>query len=96
MRFDARRLHATEPWRGRRVVLIAYTPALAHKLDPRDMKKLVRLPFPIDNDLSDGEDIEESSIGRPYLERSGGWSEMLPAGATNYHFDVSWKILEFR
>ena len=94
MRFDARRLHATEPWCGRRVVLIAYTPALVHKLNPQDVIKMTRLGFPIDNDMSDGEGFEEviPSNEGPRLERAGGWSETLPAGGTNYHFDVSWRI----
>ena len=94
MQFDARRLHATEPWRGRRVVLIAYTPALAHKLDQQDITKMVRLGFPVDNDLSDSEDfdVKEASNEGSHLERAGGWSEVLPAGDTRYHFDVSWRI----
>ena len=91
MRFDARRQHATEPWRGRRVVLIAYTPALIHKLCPQDMTRMIRLGFPIDNDMSDSEGFEEekTSKERQLLERAGGWSEVLPAGGTKYHFDVS-------
>ena len=94
MQFDARRLHATEPWRGRRVVLIAYTPALVHKLDQQDITKMVRLGFPVESDLSDGEgfDVKDLSNERSNLERAGGWSEVLPAGGTNYHFDVSWRI----
>ena len=96
MRFDARRLHATEPWRGRRMVLIAYTPALTHKLSPQDVTRMVRLGFPIDNDMSDSEGFEEDKPSKqgPRLERTGGWSEILPAGGTSYHFDVSWKIRE--
>ena len=96
MRFDARRLHATEPWRGCRVVLMAYTPALVHKLDQQDITKMVRLGFPVENDLSDSEgfDVKDLSNGGSRLERAGGWSEVLPAGGTNYHFDVSWRIRE--
>ena len=94
MRFDARRWHATESWRGRRVVLIAYTPALVHKLDQQDIKRMVRLGFPIESDLSDSEDIAVRPVLGSHLERSGGWSEVLPAGDTSYHFNVSWGIRE--
>ena len=96
MCFDARRLHATEPWRGRRVVLIAYTPALTHKLSPQEVTRMVRLGFPVDNDMSDSKGFKEETPSKegPRLERAGGWSEILPAGGTNYHFDVSWKMRE--
>ena len=46
IQFDAHRFHCTLPWVGSRVVLIGFTPAHLHKLQPEEKRVLLDLGFP--------------------------------------------------
>ena len=64
--------HATEPWSGRRVVLIAYMPADLHRLAKQDAAHLQQLGFLLPRSPTEGEALPERVCQVP--------DEVSPAG----------------
>ena len=79
--------HQTEPWKGRRVILLTYTPRLSH-LEPEEEKELRGLGFDLPRPELEGDpgpshpDDQVSSMLAPPPEANGDqWFEGL-ANAT--------------
>ena len=75
--FDSRRLHATQPWKGRRTVLVAYSIRGAEKLDEQQRARLQQLGF---RPAFSGEALHEPISPRPLA------SAIMPvAPAPDFH-----------
>ncbi|CAE7207787.1 unnamed protein product [Symbiodinium sp. CCMP2592] len=101
--FDPHRRHAVLPWKGERIVIVGYTPALLASVQRLDRELLWALSFPLPleeeespaevyiNALSVSSVKPEKGIeGDVAPLRGGGWQETIPTSDGEYLFKCDW------
>ncbi|CAE7367174.1 unnamed protein product [Symbiodinium sp. CCMP2592] len=87
--FDPHRRHAVLPWKGERIVIVGYTPALLASVPRLDREMLWALDFPLP--LEDDEAPAEVYINALSVS-SVRWQETIPTSDGEYLFKCDWSI----
>ncbi|CAE7422884.1 unnamed protein product [Symbiodinium sp. CCMP2592] len=95
--FDPHRRHAVLPWKGERIVIVGYTPALLASVPRLDREMLWALdfPLPLEDDEAPAEvyinALSVSSV-RPVAKGIEAEAETIPTSDGEYLFKCDWSI----